>query len=208
MERLAKVLTKLQSKEPPNKTSSVVANVKGFQKIREPKFHTCSLCAFSTEFMDRLKYHYSIKHFKEEILAGSEDTSVCGLCGFKSHNKCYMTMHYATKHEYLKNILLRMNIEIKDKSKTKFKDGIEVSKYAGLDQSGNPANKTHSNHIYEKRGQPEGLKVNQRKIPGEENTDSVMDGDRVDEKKHENGDTSSSGLTNLKVGLQTSHEAN
>ena len=73
---------------------------------------SCSLCAFTCVKGNVLKYHYATKHFQEEILAGIEKTTICGLCGLKSRNKCHLTMHYATKHEYLKNILVRMNIEI------------------------------------------------------------------------------------------------
>ena len=88
---------------------------------------SCSLCAFTCFQRKDLKYHYAIKHFQEEILAGIEKNTICGLCGFKSHNKCQMTMHYATKHEYLKSILVRMNIEI-DKCETSKGTGLCVQK--------------------------------------------------------------------------------
>ena len=90
---------------------------------------SCALCEHITSTPSSLKYHYSTKHFREEILASIDDTTICGLCGYKSKIECMMIYHCATKHGFLNKILARINIEIRDKSNIKIKDGRKISEH-------------------------------------------------------------------------------
>ena len=76
----------------------------------------CTICDYKTDTKAHLTSHYSLLHFKEEILMDIKDESSCGLCDHKSKSKFNLIVHYGGIHNYVTDLLAKRDQSLKEDS--------------------------------------------------------------------------------------------